>query len=158
MGSKYKKIPAIQQPDTTSCWSTSMEWWTKAVPSIKNYREIDILGMYHHLTGADGGLNFPSGFKLMLQDSRWKMNVTSVTGSLSTCDELEKGLKKGPVVCGYWDRRVGGYHAVVVYDYVSSMKVGNEVSYMDPNGARHATCEAFVLFGGGRENVLGSLK
>ncbi|MEQ1763350.1 MAG: hypothetical protein ABL984_09430 [Pyrinomonadaceae bacterium] len=151
MGKTFQHIPAIQQPDQTACWSTTMSWWSKAVPWIKNYEEIDILGMYHHLTGADGGIRFPTGFKTMLEDARWGLKVKSVKGPNEALSVLKKGLEKGPVVCGYFDRMVGGYHAVSLYNY--EKKLGS-VWAMDPNGGTHVIRDFYYLFGSLTKEVM----
>jgi hypothetical protein len=151
MGRSYQHIPAIQQPDQTACWSTTMAWWSKAVPWIKNYEEIDILGMYHHLTGSDGGLKFPTGFKSMLEDVRWGLKVKAVKGPQDALTVLRKALVKGPVICGYFDRTVGGYHAVAVHSYEKDL---GSVWAMDPNGGKHVLRDYYYVFGSMTQQVL----
>lgn len=132
MAIKYWEIPAMTQPDQTSCWSTSMAWWTYAVKKVPNYREIDILGMYHHLTGSDGGLKFPNGFKSMLSDSLWGMTVDD--GLMFGKDYLDKINAKSPVICGYWDSTVSGNHAVALHSF---NKYQGTVWAMDPRLGKH---------------------
>lgn len=132
MSKSYHYVPAMQQPDRTSCWSTTMSWWTKAIPAVKNHSEIEILGMYHHLTGDDGGLKFPDGFKTMLEDPKWGMTTDRISAIPMNRELCEKAFKKGPIVCGYWDINVNGYHAIALYNYKDF-----EIWAMDPNGGSH---------------------
>lgn len=133
MGTSYKHIKAMQQPDTTSCWSTTMSWWTHAIPTIKNYSELEILDMYNNLTGSDGGLHL-WGFEMMLKDTIWGMTVRTIKDMTTIGATVKEGMKKGPVVCGYFDPSVGGRHAVALYD---ADKNGPNIWAMDPNGGQH---------------------
>lgn len=133
MAKNYWEVRPMKQPDQTACWSTSMAWWTHAVSKVPNLREIDIIGLFNHLTGSDGGLRFPNGFKQMLQDSTWGMTVEEFRGMKSKKD-WQKACAKSPVMCGYWDTGVGGYHAVALHSYnIHSEKV----FAMDPNLGTH---------------------
>lgn len=138
MGKSYHHIKAIQQPDRTACWSTTMSWWTKAVASVPNQREVDVMGMYQHLTGDDGGIKFPSGFKTMLEDTKWGMTIGQTSSWFFYSNEIPGFLKYGPIVCGYWDYEVGGYHAVALYNYNHKQMT---IWAMDPNGGKHINRE-----------------
>ncbi len=133
MGKSYAHVKAIAQPDRTACWSTSLAWWTKSLPKVKDYREVDIMGMYNHLTGSDGGLRFPDGYKSMLKDPIWGMTVEESTMGTPMRDLSDTFFKNSPVMCGYWDYNLGGYHSVALYNF----KWGDGVWAMDPNGGTH---------------------
>ena len=60
------------------------------------------------------------------------MTVKTVSDMVTIVDILKKGLKTGPVVCGYWDPGVSGYHAVALHNLNKT-----EVWAMDPNGGSH---------------------
>jgi len=157
MGKSYHYIPAMQQPDPTACWSTTMSWWTKAVPAVKNHTELEIMGMYQHLAGGDDGLKFPDGFKTMLEDKPWGMVTDRLSGLFMDNDLYNAAFKKGPAVAGFWDISVGGYHAVALYNPDIKNK---EVWVMDPNGATHTNRDMFdfVLGNLSKPGVIGYRK
>lgn len=154
----YKHIKAIAQDDRNGCWSASMAWWTKAVPTISNYTDDEIMVEYSHLRATNGGLTFPDGFRQMLSDPKWGMTVEVTTSSYFAFEWIKTGLKKAPVMLGFWDSRVGGHHAVVVHDYSSHITTGSVVTYMDPNGGYHQTRPGLWSMGMGRSIIVGYLK
>lgn len=158
MGKSYKHIKPIAQDDKHGCWSASMAWWTKATPTVPNYTDDEIVVEYSHLRGPDGGLRFPEGFKQMLSDVKWGLTVETTESSFGAFDLISTGLKKAPVMMGFWDLRVGGYHAVVVHDYHSSMKEGNRLTFMDPNGGVHMTWKDVLTLARGHAIILGYKK
>lgn len=133
MGKSYAHIKALAQPDQTACWSTSLAWWTHSLPKVKDYTEVDIMGMYNHLTGSDGGLRFPDGYTTMLKDPAWGMIVEEGGMGTQFRDLSKTFFKRSPVMCGYVDYTVGGYHSVALYNF----KWGDGVWAMDPNGGTH---------------------
>jgi hypothetical protein len=135
-----------------------MAWWTQAVPRVENYTDEEILVEYSHLRGSNGGLTFPDGFRQMLSDLKWGMSVSSFFNWDNTINAVKVGLKKGPVVMGFWDKRVGGHHAVVVHDYISSMKTGTLMTFMDPNGGSHTKIDPSRVVVPGYSTILGYLK
>ena len=142
MGYRYAHIKPVAQDDLNGCWSASMSWWTKAMHTIENWTDDEIMVEYSHLTAANGGLRFPSGFRTMLEDSKWRMTVKSVAGPVETVKYVKAGLKKGPVMCGYWENAVGGYHAVALYN----LNKGT-IWAMDPNGGKHVARDYYHIFG-----------
>jgi hypothetical protein len=165
MAKSYKHIKPICQETLNGCWSASMAWWTKAMPSIPNWSDDEIKVEYSHLRGANGGLTFPTGFKQMLSDPKWGMTVGIVTSSSKALDQIEAGLKKGPVMLGFWDLSVGGHHAVVVHDlyrfslyddHRKGLKNTN-VTIMDPNGGVHEKRDFMWNWGQGKDIIVGGL-
>lgn len=141
----YKHIKPIAQDDKHGCWSASMAWWTRAVPTIENYTDAEIMVEYEHLMGADKGLRFPEGFRQMLADPKWGLTVDVTMSSYDAVNAIKTGLEKAPVMLGFWDFSVGGQHAVVVHEYHSSMKEGSYLTMMDPDGGLH---RRYNLLGG----------
>lgn len=154
----YKHIKAIAQDDRNGCWSASMAWWTKAVPTIENYTDDEVKVEFSHLMGEDGGLRFPEGFRQMLADPRWGMTVNVTTSTPEAKDSIKLGLEKAPVMLGFWDLMVGGHHAVVVHDYHSSMQSGIYMMMMDPNGGSHRKYDLMFGLGRGHSIIVGYLK
>lgn len=142
MGRSYAHVKAICQDDLNGCWSASMAWWTRAMFSVENWTDDEIMVEYSHLTAANGGLKFPSGFRTMLEDSKWRMTVKSVAGPVETVKYVKAGLKKGPVMCGYWEPSVGGCHAVALYNLDKG-----KIWAMDPNGGKHICRDYYHIFG-----------
>ncbi len=151
MGKSFAHIKAMAQPDQTACWSTSMAWWTRAVCRVKDYSELDILGMFSHLAGSDGGLKFTDGYKRMLSDPLWGMTVEDVSMGVQMRDLANTVFKASPVMCGYWETAVGGYHSVALYNY----KVFDGVWAMDPNGGVHVFRSFDYYFTPHRPTVFG---
>jgi hypothetical protein len=145
MGKSYAHFKPIAQDDKYGCWSASMAWWTKAVPTVDNYTDDEIKVEFGHLMGADGGLRFPEGFRQMLADPKWGLSVQETMYSYDAVNAIKTGLEKAPVMLGFWDFAVGGHHAVVVHDYHASMQKGNYLMMMDPNGGEH---RRYNLLGG----------
>jgi hypothetical protein len=158
MGKSYKHIKPIAQDDTNGCWSASMAWWTKAVSTVPNYTDDEILVEYSHLRGANGGLTFPTGFRQMLSDPKWGMTVEVTTSRYSAMESVKAGLKKAPVMLGFFDGRVGGHHAVVVHDYSSHITTGSIITVMDPNGGHHVTHHHIWSIGSCHAIIVGYLK
>ena len=158
MAKSYRHIKPICQDDLNGCWSASMAWWTKAVPTVSNYTDDEILVEYSHLRGKNGGLKFPDGFRQMLSDPKWGMAVSSFFSWDNTVMTIQEGLKKGPVMLGFWDRRVGGHHAVVVHDYQSSLRTGTKITFMDPNGGVHSSIDPTFIVAAGHSSIVGYLK
>ena len=158
MAKSYKHIKPIAQVTLNGCWSASLAWWTKALPGIPNYTDSEIMVEYSHLRGANGGLTFPTGFRQMLADPRWGLTVDVTTSVFASLDIVREGLKKAPVMFGFWDKRVGGHHAVVVHDYVSTIKTGNVLTFMDPNGGIHTSIQANFVMQPGQAIIVGYKK
>ena len=154
MTKSYAQVAAMAQPDRTACWTTSMAWWTKTLPKVKDFEEIDILGRYHHLTGSDGGLNFPEGYKSMLSDPLWGMTIHDNSMGTAFADHSKTLFKRSPVMCGYWDYSVGGYHSVALYGF----KHGDGVWAMDPNGGVHVFRTFDYYFQPLKSTILGYIK
>lgn len=123
----YEKIPAVLQPTTTTCWSSTMSWWTYAVKEVPNCYEATVRAMFSEHTQSDGKLEFPEGFKIMLQDDLWGMTI-GVLSRMGDKDFSSK-FKKSPMICGYWDYSFDSHHAVALYGYNSKT---DEIRAMDP--------------------------
>jgi len=166
MAKSYKHVKPIAQDDLNGCWSASMAWWTKAVPSIPNWTDAQIMVEYSDLMAANGGLTFPTGFTQMLSDPKWGLTVNVSNSSSESLDLIEIGLKKGPVMLGFWDYTVGGHHAVVVHDlyrfslyddHRNGVKETN-MTIMNPNGGRHEQRELMWQWGYRQKIIVGYLK
>lgn len=158
MAKSYRHIKPVAQTTLNGCWSASMAWWTKAVTSVPNFSDEEIMVEYSHLRGANGGLTFPTGFRQMLSDPKWGLTVNVTTSVFQAYDAIRTGLQKAPVMLGFFDQMVGGHHAVVVHDYRSDMKTGTQITIMDPNGGQHVTREFLWGLGSGQAIIVGYLK
>jgi hypothetical protein len=158
MAKTYKHIKPIAQKTLNGCWSASMAWWTKAVSTIPNYTDAEIMVEYSHLRGSNGGLTFPTGFRQMLADPKWGMTVEVTTSAYTAMESVRAGLKKAPVMLGFFSNLVGGHHAVVVHAYSSHITTGNLVTIMDPNGGNHVTHQHLWGIGSGNSIIVGYIK
>ena len=142
MVKSYRHVKAIAQDDRNGCWSASMAWWTRAMHSVANWTDDEIMVEFSDYMGKNGGLAFPSGFRKMLEDPRWRMTVKHVAGPVETVKYVKAGLEKGPIMCGYFENAVGGYHAVALYGLDNG-----SIWAMDPNGGKHILRDYYHIFG-----------
>ncbi|MHC5536889.1 hypothetical protein ACYOEI_01285 [Singulisphaera rosea] len=122
MGTTY--IAPVQQMDPTCCWAASLEFWSRKMSPgrtvqtqlqlIKQYKSYwDVSSTSGQVPEQYGTITGGQLISIM-NEARWRMDVTSFKGSQLKESLVSKMLKEGPFVLGYHDFTVGGGHANVI--------------------------------------------
>ncbi len=135
----YRNTSPIQQFDPTSCWAASLEWWARAIkrgrPVIDQLNLLNVYVDYWDSSNPDTNPNYGTVSRAnllrILRDPRWRMDTHTMRGRDFDGYVVNRHMRHGPAIVGYFDGSVGGNHVVVAYGATAE-----HIAVMDPNGAR----------------------
>lgn len=121
----------IQGKFENLCWACSLSWWSRIASGREYHTVDDLIHMYEdHVDWNNSGGALPSSMATIWGASRWK--TTIMRGQRLSMTKLYKytaGDFGIPILVAYYDRRISGLHANVVW----TEKHANFVYAMDPN-------------------------
>ena len=126
MGYDYtKKLQAVGQVDTMSCWAACISWWTQAMAlnvKRRGQTQLDLIGKFMKYMGDDGGVS-PAFLKKIGADAEVRMTVEYITAAkFKEYTDLDS-----PVVVVFKYPVLGGTHMNVIFN-----QSGDTVSAMEP--------------------------
>ncbi len=116
----YESIPPVLQADETMCWAAALEWWSR-VTGRQVVSQMNLLVRFEPLWDHTGDIETNPNYgtinrekfaQALAADPGYRMNVDFVDQSSLNRAYLESKL---PCLLMYYEERVDGYHAVVVY-------------------------------------------
>ncbi len=136
MAFKHLSTPPISQgDDPNGCWAASLSWWLKAVRNYE-YSYGDILIMYNNWTNKTEGDNYgaltETGLFRLFNDPKWHLSYTSMKNDQLSASKLDKFLVKSPVLVGYFEPKVQGFHMNIIVASAGIDGLATVLTVMDP--------------------------
>lgn len=137
MSFKHLTTPPVSQGgDPNGCWAASLSWWLKAVRGYE-YSYEDICFMYDdwtHQTEDDGfGALTEKGLYLLFNDPKWHLVYETMKNSQLNASKLDKFLARSPVLVGYYEPKVQGFHMNVIVASAGIDGLATILTVMDPS-------------------------
>ena len=136
MAKDYLRIAPVNQFDPTACWAAALEWWARAIGGRTVVTQLNLLTLYLRYwdsTNPDTNPNYGTisraGLISVINDSRWGMTASAMSGGGLTTALLNQKMRLGPVLIGYYEPAVSGNHVVVAYGASDT-----HVAVMNPDG------------------------
>lgn len=116
----YESIPPVLQADETICWAAALEWWAR-VTGRPVITQLNLLVRFERFWDHTGDPEINPNYgtvrtrefaEALANDSDYRMNVDSARQHELNRAYLEPRL---PCLLMYYEQRVDGYHAAVVY-------------------------------------------
>ena len=133
----------VAQFDATACWAAGLEWWLKCMRQTRTVRnQLDLVNLFvafwdHDEESSEYGTVNGEGLGHIMDDSRINMNyVVRAAGTWNKIFINEK-LAISPVLIGYLENEVGGFHVNVIHSLNDTDTA--DVNVMDPNRGRYRT-------------------
>jgi hypothetical protein len=129
----------VAQFDQTACWAASLDWWLKCMqPARTPISQYDIINAFnaywnHDEDSSEYGTVSAENLVRIVADDRFGLAYT--VKSQFDVPFIRNKLTRGPVLLGYYEPDVSGFHAVVIHTAHPGSANG-DVSIMDPNGGR----------------------
>ena len=135
---------AVAQFDATACWAAGLEWWIRCMSashSIRNQLDlVNIFVQYWDSTNPDTNPQYGTitgeGLGHVMDDSRIRMDYVVRANGTWDGAFIETKLAISPVLIGYNEVAVGGFHVNIIH---SLNGAAPDVNVMDPNGGRYRT-------------------
>ncbi len=123
------QIPGIKQKTPETCWCAALAWWSKAHkkgrPQLNQDQIYFQYSAYTKMGQNHSNMISPDNYKKLLSEKKWKAKVEFTRiGTRS----LDRKLKKGPIIIGYW-YPTGGHVVVAI---APSISYANKYMVMDP--------------------------
>jgi hypothetical protein len=139
MATDYLRIAPVAQFDPTACWAAALEWWARAIGGRVVIRQTTLINTYVRYWDSSGdpdtnpnyGTISRAGLISVINDSRWGMTASAMSGGQVTTALLNQRMRLGPVILAYYEPAVGGNHVVVAYGASET-----HVAVMNPDGGR----------------------
>jgi hypothetical protein len=136
MALKHMAIPPVPQgDDPNGCWAASMSWWVKAVRNYE-YDFVDMLVMYDEWTHKTDDANFGAltekGLYKLFNDPKWHLVHTTIKNDKLNASTLNTMLERSPVLVGYYEPAVNGYHMNVIVASAGIDGLATMLTVMDP--------------------------
>ncbi|MDQ6786938.1 MAG: hypothetical protein M3033_09040 [Acidobacteriota bacterium] len=133
----------VAQFDPTACWAAGLEWWLRCMRNSRAFTsQLDLINRFSEYWNHDEdspeygtitGVNFGH---IMDHDSIRMSYVVRAAGSWDK-DFIAGKLDISPVVIGYNEQEVNGFHVNVIHSLNNTASA--DVNVMDPNGGRYRT-------------------
>lgn len=136
MALKHLSIQPISQgEDPNGCWAASMSWWLKAVRNY-HYDFGELIGMYDEWTyktkdGNYGALT-EKGLYRLFNDPKWHLMNKTMKNDKLNASNLGEMLDRSPVLVGYYEPEVNGYHMNVIVVAAGVDGLATMLTVMDP--------------------------
>lgn len=112
-----------------------MSWWLKAVRNHE-YDYAEILVMYdqwtHHTDDANYGALTEKGLFKLFNDPKWHLMYTTMKNDKLSASDLDTMLDRSPVLVGYYEPEVNGYHMNVIVASTGIDGLATVLTVMDP--------------------------
>ena len=133
---------AVAQFDQTACWAAGLEWWLRCMRESRTVRnQLNLINQFvafwnHDQDDPEYGTVDGPGLGHIMDDATIRMDYrVKVSGSWDGSLVSEK-LAVSPVLIGYNETEVGGFHVNIIHSLNSATA---DVNVMDPNGGRYRT-------------------
>jgi hypothetical protein len=131
----------VAQFDPTACWAASLEWWLRSMqPARTVVSQLDLINVFsaywNQEDGPEYGTVSAENLVQIVGNERFGMTYTVKR-------QFDKGfvkdkLTRSPVLLGYYEPEVSGFHAVIIHS-LNQNGANGDVNIMDPNGGRFRT-------------------
>lgn len=133
---------AVAQFDQTACWAAGLEWWLRCMRTSRTVRnQLNLISQFvqywnHDENDPEYGTIDGNGLGHIMDDATIRMDYSvKVSGSWDTTLINDK-LAISPVLIGYNETEVGGFHVNIIHSLNSATA---DINVMDPNGGRYRT-------------------
>jgi len=117
MPTDFTTISAVAQFDETSCWAAALEWWARASRRVV-IDQLTLISKYEQYWDSSGdpdtnpnyGTVSRDGLMSIMSEPVWRMRCEEIQG-VALNQRYVNG--KLPCILAYFEREMGGYHAVV---------------------------------------------
>jgi hypothetical protein len=136
MAFKHLSTPPVSQgSDPNGCWAASLSWWLEAVRGYK-YSFDDIIFMYEEWTHLEEDSNFGAltekGLFKLFNDQKWHLMHKNMKNSQLNASKINGFLAKSPVLVGYYEPSVKGFHMNVIVASAGIDGLATALTVMDP--------------------------
>jgi hypothetical protein len=134
---------AVAQFDQTACWAAALEWWLRCMQASRTVKnQLDLINKFvefwnHDEEDPEYGTITGDGLGHIMDDASIRMSY--VVRAAGTWDSafLASKIAISPVLIGYNELEVGGFHVNVIHSLNDTATA--DVNVMDPNRGRYRT-------------------
>jgi len=134
---------AVAQFDPTACWAAGLEWWLRCMHESRVVtNQLNLLSRFVRYWNSDEsspeyGTITGENFGHILDDDSIRMSyIVRAPGSWDK-DHIAEKLAISPVIIGYHEQEVDGFHVNVIHSLNNTATA--DVNVMDPNRGRYRT-------------------
>lgn len=134
---------AVAQFDSTACWAAGLEWWLRCMHQSRVVtNQLNLLSKFAQYWNSDEnspeyGTITGENFGHIMDDASIRMSyVVRAAGSWDK-DFIAGKLIISPVIIGYTESEVNGFHVNVIHSLNNTASA--DVNVMDPNRGRYRT-------------------
>lgn len=134
---------AVRQMDSTACWAAGLEWWLRCMRQSRSViNQLDLLSKFvqywnHDEDSPEYGTITGVNFGHILDDAAIRMSYSVKAGGSWDKNFINEKLAISPVIIGYTEPEVNGFHVNVIHSLNDTVTA--DVNVMDPNGGRYRT-------------------
>lgn len=133
---------AVAQFDGTACWAAGLEWWLRCMKQsraliLQRDMRTRFDQFWVHQAGSEYGTVDGYGMGHIMDDSSINMDYVARAAGSWDKDFIGEKLAVSPVLIGYNEQEVGGFHVNIIHSLNDTASA--DVNVMDPNGGRYRT-------------------
>ena len=134
---------AVRQFDPTACWAAGLEWWLRCMRDSRSLiTQLNLINRFASLWNQDEdspeyGTITGEGLGVVMNDDAIRMDHVVRTASSWDKDFINTKLPISPVLIGYYEPEVNGFHVNIIHSLNNTETA--DVNVMDPNGGRFRT-------------------
>lgn len=135
--------PAVRQFDSTACWAAGLEWWLRCMRESRAViTQLNLVSKFVGLWNSDEdspeyGTVTGESLGQIMADSAINMDYSVIGAGTWDSSFIEGKLGISPVLLGYHEPEVGGFHVNIIHSLNRTTTA--DVNVMDPNGGRFRT-------------------
>jgi hypothetical protein len=133
---------AVAQFDPTACWAAGLEWWLKCMVNSRTVRnQLSLINDFVAFWNSDEddpeyGTITGVGLGHIMDAPSIRMDYLVKGHGSWDRTLIETKLAISPILIGYNETEVGGFHVNVIHSLNGDSP---DVNVMDPNGGRYRT-------------------
>lgn len=134
---------AVAQFDPTGCWAAGLEWWLRCMsPSRAIITQTNLIPKFsqyweHDQDSPEYGTVTGENLGHIMDDDAIKMDYIVKRGGSWDKTFVAQKLAISPVLIGYSEAEVGGFHVNIIHSLNNTPTA--DVNVMDPNRGRYRT-------------------
>ena len=134
---------AVAQFDQTACWAAGLEWWLRCMQRSRTVvNQLDLINQFRQYWNTDEssseyGTVTGENLGHIMDDASIRMRYSVKLGSSWDKDFVTEKLAISPVLIGYYEAEVNGFHVNVIHSLNDTSSA--DVNVMDPNRGRYRT-------------------
>ena len=136
---------AVAQFDPTACWAAGLEWWLRCMTQMPHrnvINQLDLINRFvqywnHDESSSEYGTIDGIGLGHVMDDAAINMSYAVRAAGRWDGALITEKLAISPVLIGYLETEVGGFHVNVIHSLNDTTSA--DVNVMDPNRGRYRT-------------------